>query len=370
MAQNVLHLLGTARREGSGIARIVAALATGLDRSRYKVHAWFLAGDGPLAQELQDAGASVRVVDWPTGMRDPRGAWKFWCAIRREEFALVHQHFGNRAPRRLVRLAGSATIVFHAWDTLDGAWHNLPAAAEPGAQPQAKPTVPGADLVIATSRAVADEIKASRLEVIYPGVDVPEEPSARRPDGVRPPDVVLGMAGRLVDWKGTVYLIRALSLLGDEFPHCRLEIAGSGPEEQELKNEANRLGLAQRVQFLGWQPELASLLSRWDIYVQPSLVEPFGIAALEAMASGLPVVATSCGGLAELIVDGRTGRLAPPADAVGLAAALRTLLGDTAARQHMGANGRERARAHFTTRRMVEEISQVYECLLRARDRD
>ncbi len=353
MARNVLHILGTARREGTGIARMVAALAAGLDPNRYKVHAWFLAGAGPLSEELEDAGASVQVIDWSGGWRDPLGAWTFWRAMNRQPFALVHQHFGNRAPRRLARLAGSPKIIFHAWSFVTGA----AAGAE-------REPISGADLVIATSQAVADGIAASPLQVVYPGVDLPEEPRDDRA-GNGP---VLGMAGRLVGWKGTRYLIGAMSLLRDRFPLCRLEIAGTGPEEAELKEEVARGGLADRVRFLGWQPQLSALLSTWDIYVQPSLGEPFGIAALEAMAAGLPVVATSRGGIAELVDDGRTGRLVPPGDAEALAAALCALLSDPAARRRMGAAARTRARDRFATGNMVGEISLAYDRLLNGRN--
>src|SRR5689334_16393827 len=103
MPKNVLHILGPAQSEGTGIARIVGALARGLDPERYKVHAWFLRGDGPLTTELQAAGAEVRVVDWHGGAYDPAGAWRFWQSLRGREFAIVHQHWGGRAPRWIAR---------------------------------------------------------------------------------------------------------------------------------------------------------------------------------------------------------------------------------------------------------------------------
>src|SRR5579871_7017405 len=97
---NVLHLLGTGQPEGSGIARIVASLAQGLNPQRYKVHAWFLDSDGPLLADLSLAGAAARCVTWNKSWRDPLAALKFLRQLQSESFAIVHQHWGARAIRQ------------------------------------------------------------------------------------------------------------------------------------------------------------------------------------------------------------------------------------------------------------------------------
>jgi Glycosyl transferases group 1 len=106
-----------------------------------------------------------------------------------------------------------------------------------------------------------------------------------------------------------VDLIRAVALLRLEFPTLRLEIAGAGPQREDLEGEVERLGLRGSVRLLGWQRDLGPLFQSWDIFAMPSLEEGFGMAALEAMADGLPVVATSVGGLPEVIEDGQTATL-------------------------------------------------------------
>jgi glycosyltransferase involved in cell wall biosynthesis len=106
------------------------------------------------------------------------------------------------------------------------------------------------------------------------------------------------------------------------------------------------------------------VLADWDVYVQPSLGEPFGIAALEAMAAGLPVVATSAGGLPELVEHGRTGWLIPPCDPSALADRLRSLLIDPGERHRMGIAGHVRARRAFSIDRMIGSISAIYDELL------
>jgi glycosyltransferase involved in cell wall biosynthesis len=172
-----------------------------------------------------------------------------------------------------------------------------------------------------------------------------------------------------VPLKAIVYLSRALALLQKDTSSFRLEIAGSGPERYALEREVQSHCLGNRVRFLGWEADLMRLMAGWDIYVQPSVGEPFGITALEAMAAGLPVVATRAGGLPELVEDGRTGWLVPPRDPGALADRLGALLLNPEQRRRMGAAGRERARQNFSVDRMVESISNIYDEVLAERKR-
>jgi glycosyltransferase involved in cell wall biosynthesis len=356
MAENVLHILGSAQPEGTGIARMVGALAKYMDRTRYTVHAWFLARDGPLVAELEAAGARVRCIDWPAGAGDPGGAWRFWQSCRSHTFAIIHQHFGGRAPRWIARWSSQAKVVAHLWGHLSESrgLGPLPLRSQ------------GADLVIATSQAVGDCVVGARARVVYPGVDIPNGRIFARRLSSPSSEVVVGTAGRLVPLKGNVYLIRALGSLCREFPNLRLEIAGSGPERPALEQEVHSQHLEDRIRFLGWQPNLLPLMMGWDIYAQPSLGEPFGIAALEAMSVGLPVVATAAGGLPELVEHGRTGWLVPPSNPQALAKRLRGLMVDPEQRRHMGAAGRARARESFSMARMVGVISSIYDEVLAA----
>jgi glycosyltransferase involved in cell wall biosynthesis len=153
-------------------------------------------------------------------------------------------------------------------------------------------------------------------------------------------------------------------LLRDDFPDVRLEVAGSGPERVALEREVASLGIDNHVKFLGWQTDLTSALARWDVFALPSLEEGFGIAALEAMAAGLPIVATSVGGIPELIEDGRTGWLVPPGNSKAFAGRLRELILSPQQRLSMGNVGRVRARQYFSSEVMVESISKIYDTIL------
>ncbi len=342
MPLEILHLLGTAQSEGTGIARIVGTLASGLDPDRYRVHAWFLGPPGPLVDELGKAGATARQMGWWRGAGDPVGAFRFWRSIREGDFAIVHQHFGARSVRGIVRRASNAQIVVHLH----------------GCQTQ---RVDGADLVIAASRAIA--LGASELKpvVIHAGVELPPERTDERASGG---EVVIGAACRLVREKGLIDLLHAVALLRPEFPGIRLEIAGTGPQSADLEKEAVALGITNWLHFFGWQPGIGTVFRRWDIFAMPSHEEGFGMAALEAMADGLPVVATSVGGLPEIVEQGQTGYLVPPRDVNELARNLRILITDPELRRQMGTHGRKRAQDHFSASRMVNEFAAVYASLI------
>ena len=352
----VLHVLTAAHAQGASISRVVRTLAKAISTRGYDVTVWFLGGDGPMADELRTAGIGVRAFDWSGARHDVSGALHFRRSLQRENVSIVHLHFGGRTVPFLVRSARRTKIVFHAH--YDG--------AEAGKAGPIHVRSWMADEVVALSRAVAASVIGITPRVVYHGIEPREENT--RPRGVSQP-TMLGVASRLVPIKGIVYLLRALALLRRDSGGIRLEIAGAGPDQAVLQQDVRRLGLDDTVAFVGWQPDIWPWLGRWDILVQPSLAEGFGMAALEAMAAGLPVVASSAGGLPELIEDGRTGYIVPPADPATLAARLRHLVLHANVRETMGAAGRARVRQHFSPQRMAAEIAAVYDRLLSVPDR-
>jgi glycosyltransferase involved in cell wall biosynthesis len=349
--KRVLHVLTAAHAQGASISRVVRTLAKAISTRGYDVTVWFLGGDGPMADELRAVGIGVRAFDWSGARNDVAGALRFRRSLQRENFSIVHLHFGGRTVPFFVRSARRTKIVFHAH--YDG--------AEAGKAGPIHVRRWMADEVVALSCAVATNVVGITPRVVYHGIEPREE--ITRPRIVSQP-TMLGVASRLVPIKGIVYLIRALALLRRDLEGIRLEIAGAGPDQAALQQEVCTLGLDDIVAFVGWQPDIWPWLGRWDILVQPSLAEGFGMAALEAMAAGLPVVASSVGGLPELIEDGRTGYVVPPGDPATLAARLRHLVLHADLREAMGAAGRARVRQHFSPQRMAAEIAAVYDRLL------
>ena len=164
--------------------------------------------------------------------------------------------------------------------------------------------------------------------------------------------------------KGMIHLVRAAALLRDQLPEAGTEIAGEGPERPALESEIRRLGLEGRVRLLGWQADLYPVMEQWSIYVQPSVIEPFGMTTVEAMHAGLPVVATRGAGLEEIVLDGATGILVEAENPEAIAGAVLRLTRDPALRNAMGERGRRRAQEEFSPQRMAAALGRVYDELL------
>jgi glycosyltransferase involved in cell wall biosynthesis len=171
---------------------------------------------------------------------------------------------------------------------------------------------------------------------------------------------LLLVVAALVQRKGVDLLLSALARLADEGLRPALWIAGQGPARPALERQARELGLEGRVRFLGQRSDVADLLSACDVFILPSRHEGLGVAALEAMAAGRPIVATRVGGLAEAVVHERTGLLVPPEDPAALAAALARLLRDPALRARLAAEGPARIAEGFRADDLVEAYQSLY----------
>ena len=159
-------------------------------------------------------------------------------------------------------------------------------------------------------------------------------------------NIRLFTVARLHKYKGLQYLIKAFEKVVQERKDAKLYILGKGPEERALKRLAMDLGVDDKIVFISKpipNTEMPRVYTECDIYVQPSVIEPFGIAVLEAMACGKPVVGTRIGGMLDIIVDGKTGFLVPPADASALSKAILKLVEDRTLLKKMGENAREEA---------------------------
>lgn len=177
--------------------------------------------------------------------------------------------------------------------------------------------------------------------------------------------VVIGTVGRLQAVKDQVTLVRAVALAR---PHCtnplRLIIAGDGPLRAEVESEIAAAGLGDITWLAGTRSDVPEVMRALDIFVLPSRSEGISNTILEAMASGLPVVATDVGGNAELVAEGETGMLVPAQDPQAMAHALLRYTADAALRQSHGAAGRHRAEAEFSLDGMVERYGRLYQQLL------
>ena len=179
-------------------------------------------------------------------------------------------------------------------------------------------------------------------------------------------EVVVGAVARLSKEKGLRYLLDAFALVAGHRPQVRLVLAGEGPERRRLERLAARLGLGERVRFLGEVPheQVPEVLQQLDIFAMPSTYEGFGVAALEAEAMELPVVASSVHGIPDVVVDGETGLLVPPRDRQALASALDRLVADSDLRRRLGQAGRAFVAEHYSWEENTAQMEALYEAAL------
>jgi glycosyltransferase involved in cell wall biosynthesis len=221
------------------------------------------------------------------------------------------------------------------------------------------------DGVVAISRAIGDlltsaGVKQDRIRYIASGID-PEKFAPAVDSRIGATGIfTVGCLGALEERKGHRYLLEAAALLKARGLRVRYEIAGQGRRRAGLEAEVARLGLDEQVRFLGFVTDTAEFLAGVDLLVMPSLQEGLGVAALEAMAAGRPVVASRVGGLAESVLDGTTGLLVPPRDPAALAEAIAQLASSQALAQAMGKQGRDRVRREFSLENMAGQNESYY----------
>lgn len=372
---NVLHVI---RPAAGGMKRHLIDLLRYTDRSRFRL---MVAGPGgDLAAQVAAAGGEFFPVPFK-GELDPLhdccAVVRLSLLLRRWRVAILHAH-GSKAGlvgRLAGVLAGTPVRILTV--------HNSIFYAEwPGYKKRffalaenllARST----NRIITVSEALRREyiaqerLQPERVVTIYNGINpeefrVGESRAVLRSRLGLPVDAqVVGTVARLAPQKGVRYLIEAAGLL----PPGRqpfFVIVGDGPLRAELERLAAAFA-GGKFFFTGRREDLPALLNAFDLFVLPSLTEGFGLAALEAMAASLPVVATAVGGVPEVVVDGETGLLVPPRDAAALAAAIERLLGDPELAAKMGRAGRERVTKLFTIERMTSAVMALYEAELARR---
>ncbi len=229
------------------------------------------------------------------------------------------------------------------------------------------------DAFVAASGAIAamlveDGVPGDRIFTIHDGIDVARveqaEPLNVREEFWFPPhSVVVGNIAALVPHKGQKFLVDAAAAVVHEAPEARFVILGEGELRQDLEHQIRRLHLGQHVVLAGFRPDVLGLLKGLDLFVMSSVTEGLGSALLDAMAAARPIVATTAGGIPEVVADGETGVLVSPRDSRALANAILALLRDPGRRAELAAAGRARVKRQFSDQRMVDATLAVYERL-------
>jgi glycosyltransferase involved in cell wall biosynthesis len=215
---------------------------------------------------------------------------------------------------------------------------------------------------------IRDGIPVGRSSVVYHGLSLSDFSNALRNErtavrdelGIDPQTRVVITVGRLVPQKRHSDLIVSAQQIAPRHPDVVFLIAGEGELRMELQHQISAAGLERRVRLLGHRTDVPRLLAASDVFALPSAFEGGCYAVLEAMAAGLPVIATDVGGIAEAVHHGLAGLLVPVADTDTLTAAIQSVLRSPEIGRRFGEEGRRRIAANFTVDRMVHEVFEIY----------
>ncbi len=373
MQTRVLHLVNEFNPASTN--RRVLNLIAGLDRDRYVNHVGCVKRpDGPMADEFQGVGAEVINFGKSAGKFGYKLFPQLAHYIREQNINIVHTHalradlMGGLAVRlmrdRPVLLAskGNTSYIPNQKGWLARNILYWPVMYLP-------------DKIITVSEAMRNQIidrlrlKSNRIMSLHTGIEIdsfykPETRDACREKlGIAPGDFVATYTGRLVTGKGLDNLLNAVPQFANLRKQCRVLIVGEGPLRESLQKQVQELDIASHVVFTGFRSDIPEILAATDVFVLPSLSEGLPQSIMEAMSAGKAVVATSVGGVVELIEPEteKTGILIPPRNPQALAKALGRLCENQHLCEELGRNARAFMRRHFSTERMVRDYDKLYQ---------
>jgi glycosyltransferase involved in cell wall biosynthesis len=354
--------------EFGGAEQVLLTLMSGLDRQNWRttlVHHPEV-GMAPLVDRATRYGVKIRVLPRRTGRRFGRARQAAALAglIRAERPDVFHANLAWPLAGKYALLTAAASSVPAVVATV----HSFDVPITRRAALVQHAVGFGVDRYVAVCEFIAQHLRSrlnvpsSKLCTVPNGI-----PTAMFASGVCRPDLRAELVGssnraivltpaRLDPHKGHAVLLSAAA----ELPDATFAFAGDGPSRASLQDQAVRLGVADRVRFLGYRDDVQDLLATCDLVVLPSLCEGFSLAIVEAMAAGKPIIATNSGGTPEIVRHGDNGLLVPAGEPSNLAAAIRALLADPARARELAEAARVQARREFSAGRMVERVEAVY----------
>lgn len=346
-----------------GTERQMTELIRRLDDSRYRVHAVCFRRKGRWLSRVEERAASV--VDFPIrGFSRPStlvalARFASWC--RREQIAVLQtcDFYANVFGLPGARLAGVPVRI--------GSRRELNPDKSDRQITLQRRAYGCATHVVANSPAAreilqAEGVSSPQVALIPNGIDLAAHSSERRTGPIRTVVTVANLRPE----KNHETLIAAAAIVARAHPDVRYRIVGDGSRRAELEALARARGVDRIVEFLGHRDDIPDLLAAADLFVLPSRSEAFPNGAIEAMAAGLPVVASDVGGLRDLIAHGRTGLLVPPADPEALAAAIGALVAGPDRARDIGDAARDEVRGRYSFERMVDAFDALYQSALGA----
>lgn len=356
-----------------GAEELILGASTALPAHGVETGVVALTRRGPVAEEIAAAGVPVHLAAGQPGPRDPTAFLRLVRLLQRERPDVVHTFLiAAGIYGRLAAFAAGVPLVLAAEQNVYARKPRRHALLERALATRTFRIVACCDVV---SRFYQQQVGVGPQKVItiYNAVRFVDQPTPAASGAARAKldlplgAVVLGTLGRLTEQKGQAVLLQAVADLAQAGQNVFLFLAGAGPLRSDLEAQAQQLGIADRVRFLGLRRDRATLYAAMDIFVLPSHWEGLSLALVEAMGAGRAVVATSVGGNPEVVTDQKTGLLVPVGDAAALAAALGRLARDASARADLGAAAAVEARARFSIEEHAAQLAALYREGLAAR---
>jgi len=349
----------------AGTERHLLKLAEGLSKRNFQISICCLFEIGELDQKYDLS--NIRLISLRRkSIYDPRIIFDLLKLIKKEKYDIVHTYlFGFHYLASLPAKISGAPLVISSRREL-ARWK------KPHHHFFENFGNIFTDKVIACSEEAKDfalnsEILSTRrLKVIYNGIDLGEfRPRNKKTDildelGLTEHDKIIGMVANFSPIKDHYTILKSMVEIKKKFPRIKCILIGDGVLKSRLEDKAEELALGQNVIFAGRRDDVARLLSVIDIFVLTSLCEGLPNAILEAMASGLPVVATNAGGISEAVEDYKSGILIEPKNYKSISSAIIELLTDESLRQKMGRYGRQIAEQKFSLERMIKDYEGLY----------
>ncbi|VAX38257.1 hypothetical protein MNBD_UNCLBAC01-2034 [hydrothermal vent metagenome] len=352
-----------------GAEYVMTMIARGLDKKKYYVEVWGIARGGSMVNILQAQGTVVKILGI-FSYSNPFNILKLAKFFKDFQPDIIHSHtyFSNTISRLAAKLAGVPTMVVHV--------HSIYSQYTARHLWVERFLSRWTTKVISCSDAVRqfvlqkEKINPSLTTTIPNGVDVQkfsnieDNSSLRHELNIKSDDIVLTTIASLTPQKGHRYFLEALTEIIKINQNVKYFLIGDGPLRKELEEYVEKLGLGKYVQFLGIRHDVPLLLKISNIFILPSLREGLPLVIIEAMASGLPVIATDVGGTSEVVKEGVTGLLVPAKDVQKLIDAVVTLFNNPVDVKVMGEQGRKRAVKYFSQDIMLKQIEKIYQgCL-------
>ena len=352
-----------------GLEKVIEAIVTGLDKRKFKPEVWCLAKGGEIADQIVNKGVTVRILNLGN-YYNLLNIWKLSHLLHETRADIVHTHayFAGTFARPAAALAKIPVIINHVHTTgfqfkKRNCWIE-------------KALSHFTDCIICVSEAVADfvvnfeGIDKSKTAVIYNGSEFKRNGTScnqvtRETLGISKEDLVVITVASMVENKGHIFLLEAAKRTIIKYPQLKLIFVGDGPLKKEICRLIEKANLQDHVILTGKQKDVECYLNLADIFVLPTVSrEGLGLALIEAMSSGIPLIATRLGGISEIVKDGVNGLLVKPANSVEIEKAIKCLIEEDQAMAKMGEAAKEEYNRKFTLERMISKIESLYGKLL------